>query len=106
MPLLARVIRFLPSLSSSGAQSGVDSEGSVSQHSWEAALRAKEAIVSELHAELHAVETSAANEREHHMGEVKRLHASLQAKVRHAKERQARGAALPAILPGRCRTGV
>lgn len=47
----------------------------------ESSLSAKEKIISELNMELHNIETTLANEREQHMGEMKRLNSKLIEKV-------------------------
>ncbi|CAI6008010.1 unnamed protein product [Closterium sp. NIES-65] len=52
-----------------------DSSGAVG---WEAAVRAKEAVIASLHQELHALEAAGAAEREEQRAEVKRLKALLQ----------------------------
>lgn len=50
----------------------------------EVSLKAKEKIISELHYELHTIESTLSNEREQHLVEVKRLNALLNEKVREA----------------------
>lgn len=50
--------------------------------SLEASLTAKEKIISELHHELHTMETSLGSEREQHIAEVKKLKALLSEKVK------------------------
>ncbi|CAI7819911.1 unnamed protein product [Closterium sp. NIES-53] len=52
-----------------------DSSGAIG---WEAAVRAKEAVIASLHQELHALEAAGAAEREEQRAEVKRLKALLQ----------------------------
>lgn len=47
----------------------------------EASLTAKEKIISELHHELHVIETTLGTEREQHLAEVKKLKALLNEKV-------------------------
>ena len=47
----------------------------------ENSLSAKEKIISELNMELHRVETTLSNEREHHISETKKLNALLHEKV-------------------------
>lgn len=47
----------------------------------EASLTAKEKIISELHHELHVIETALGTEREQHLAEVKKLKALLNEKV-------------------------
>jgi hypothetical protein len=47
----------------------------------EAALLAKEKVISELHAELHKLETALADEKEERLAEIKKLHVSLDEKV-------------------------
>lgn len=49
----------------------------------EASLTAKEKIISELHHELHVIETTLGTEREQHLAEVKKLKALLNEKVLH-----------------------
>ncbi|GAQ87720.1 Transcription factor/CCAAT displacement protein CDP1 [Klebsormidium nitens] len=47
----------------------------------EAALLAKEKVISELHAELHKLETALAGEKEERLAEIKKLHVALDEKV-------------------------
>jgi hypothetical protein len=47
----------------------------------EAALLAKEKVISELHAELHKLETALADEKEERLAEIRKLHVSLDEKV-------------------------
>lgn len=47
----------------------------------EAALLAKEKVISELHAELHKLETALAEEKEERLAEIRKLHVSLDEKV-------------------------
>ncbi|CAI5476648.1 unnamed protein product [Closterium sp. Yama58-4] len=58
-----------------GNGESTDSSGAVG---WEAAVRAKEAVIASLHQELHALEAAGAAEREEQRAEVKRLKALLQ----------------------------
>ena len=52
-----------------------------SSPTFEASLSAKEKIISELHTELHALETTLAQNRLEHLAELRKLHAVLDDKV-------------------------